>query len=135
MFPLPRFPPPTKEFFLPEIKVGRPERYRWTIPNRDKARIDSDVVYDEGRRGMTDCFAADSNGIKVNAGFVRSETLTPTPGPTPEKVAVEEESPQFCADVISVDNFDFMGCALPCRKREDCPDGTFCAYTDDCGPG
>ena len=79
LFPLSLFPPPAKEFLLP---VGRPERYWWTIPNLDKARIDSDVVYDEVQRGMTECFAADSNGLKFNAGFVRSGTRTPTLSPT-----------------------------------------------------
>ncbi|EJK56578.1 hypothetical protein THAOC_23507, partial [Thalassiosira oceanica] len=62
------------EFFLPEVKEGRPERYGWTIPDRDKSRLDSDVVYDEGRKGKTSCFSAGLNALEFNAGFVRSET-------------------------------------------------------------
>mmetsp|Transcript_24128 Transcript_24128/g.57211 ORF Transcript_24128/g.57211 Transcript_24128/m.57211 type:complete len:664 (-) Transcript_24128:103-2094(-) len=121
------------EFFLPE-EAG--PGYGWTIPGRDESRLDSDVVYndDEGRRGMTSCFTLDEDGLKFNAGYVRVETRSPTPSPT--KRPVEEESPQFCAKVkIEEDIFDFLGCALPCRKTEECPEGTFCAYTDDCGPG
>ena len=129
----------SKEFFIPLPDDDSPVLYRWTIPDRDPSRLDSDVVYDEGRKGMTECFAADANGLKFNAGFVRVDTEAPTRRPTsPPKVEEEEEeetSPQFCADVISVNNFDFMGCSIPCNAREDCPDGTFCAYTDACGPG
>jgi len=138
------------EYYVDFFKPNPQDQYGFTIPRVGGTNIrilDSDVVILDENNGRSECMEV-REGFKqlTNAGYVRADTAPPTPGPTaaatprPSTAAPTTPAPvqpRFCAEVTELGDgtqaFDFRECSLPCVfKHTDCPDGMYCAITNDC---